>query len=236
MAQLSTIAVADLVEDFDFYPRKDVDSLHVSNLFQALEAGEHLPPVIADRKSKRIVDGFHRCRAWSRFHGPSSSIPVELRSYKNDGELFIDAIRLNSNHGRRLTSIDVVRAATRAKAFGVDDVQISKALRMTVEKVGALVVDRTATTYARPKPKEDNEANGSAADDAFYVPLKRTIRHMAGERLTKEQEQVNDKLSGMAPLFYINQVIMLLQSKLMPTDDENINSALVELGKLIGEL
>src|SRR5688572_13414948 len=62
--EMETIKASELVEDFDLYPRGDVDGTHVLSLVQALEAGVELPPIIACKKTKRIVDGFHRRRAF----------------------------------------------------------------------------------------------------------------------------------------------------------------------------
>jgi hypothetical protein len=216
MAKQQTTPAAELVEDFDLYPRHDVDSLHVTYMVDSLAAGEDLPPVIADRKTKRIVDGFHRRRAFIRHGGESVEVPVIWKDYKNDGELYLDAIRLNSAHGRRLTSVDAVRVASKAEALGLSVAVVASALRMTTEKVEGLVVSRSARTPA-----------------GLHVPLKRTIKHMAGRKLTKAQESANDKLSGMNALFYVNQLILLLENDLMPVEDENLTAGLQRLHGLL---
>lgn len=211
----STIKASELVEDFDLYPRGDVDSSHVASIAEALAAGEAMPPVIACKATKRIVDGFHRRRAAIKFGGPDATIEVVFKTYASDGELFLDAMEHNSGHGRRLTSVDAVRSATKAKAFGLDDLVIAKALKMTVERVGALVVDRTAKC-------------GPA-----IVSLKQTIRHMAGRKLTKPQQEANRKLSGMNQVFYVNQIITLIENDLLDTENETLMERLQVLQGLM---
>jgi len=93
---MSTIKLADLVLDFEIYPRNDVSSTHVTALVDAFEAGEEIPPIIADAKSKRVVDGFHRVRMHDRLG--HETVEVELRTYKNEAALFADAVRLNNQY------------------------------------------------------------------------------------------------------------------------------------------
>lgn len=202
--QAVSIKASELVEDFDLYPRGDVDGSHVLSLVQAIESGVSLPPVVACKKTKRIADGFHRRRALMRFHGDDVTIPVVLKAYKNDAELYAEAMMANSAHGRRLTSVDFSRAMTKGRALGMDDATIAKCLHLTIDKVTELVIDR------------------SAKCGRITVPIKRTISHMAGKVLTKEQSAANDKLSGMNQAFYANQLITLIESDLLDKADERL--------------
>lgn len=214
----TTIKASELVEDFDLYPRGDVDGTHVLSLVQAIEAGVSLPPIIACKKTKRIVDGFHRRRAFIRVGGEDAEVPVLLKSYKTDAELYAEAMMANSAHGRRMTSVDYARATTKARALGLDDATIAKCLHMTIDKVTELVIDRTAKC------------------GRVTVPLKQTIRHMAGRSLTKEQSAANTKLSGMNQVFYCNQLITLIENDLLDKDDEKLLERLKTLHGLLESL
>jgi hypothetical protein len=215
---VQTIKADELVEDFDLYPRGDVDSSHVASLVEALEAGATLPPIIACKKTKRIVDGFHRRRALIRYSGEGVVIPVVFKTYKSDGELYAEAMSANSSHGRRLTAVDFSRAMTKGRALGLDDATIAKCLHLTVDKVTELVIDRTAR-HGR-----------------ISVPLKRTISHMAGKQLTKPQVDANDRLSGMTQVFYVNQIITLIESKLLNKEDAKLLSRLRVLHGLLDDI
>lgn len=214
----STIKASELVEDFDLYPRGDVDSSHVLSLVQAIESGVSLPPIIACKNTKRIVDGFHRRRAFMRLGGEDAEVAVVLKTYKSDAELYAEAMLANAAHGRRLTPVDYSRATTKARALGMDDLTIAKCLHLTVEKLSDLVIDR------------------SAKCGKVTVPLKQTIRHMHGKKLTKEQVTANDKLSGMNQVFYVNQIITLIKSELLDTDNERLMQRLKMLHELLEDL
>lgn len=114
-----------------------------------------------------------------------------------------------------------------AARFKLEPSVIAKALKLTTARIESLLETRTATA------KLTGRYAYSESPDSGPVPLKRTIRHMAGERLTKPQQEANQKLSGMAPAFYVNQLILLLENGLMPGDDENLESRLRILFELL---
>ena len=133
------VKAALLIEDFDLYPRADVDSTHVSHIVDALEAGVELPAIIACRKSKRIVDGFHRRRAYMTSRGKDCDVPVEWRDYKTDANLFEEAMRLNSNHGRNITTSDRMKCVLTSRKLGLGNDAIANALNVSVERLEVLV-------------------------------------------------------------------------------------------------
>jgi len=215
------IKLSELVVDFDVYPRTDVNGQNVTAICQALEAGDKMPPITICKKTKRVVDGVHRVRAYMRLHGPDYLIEANAKSYANDGELVLDAARLNATHGYKLTSVDRSRCALLADRLHVPMATMAKALSIPEQRLASLVVDRTAY------------------DGKLRVPLKRTARHFAGRKLTKLQVEANDRLSGMNQIFYVNQILTLIDSELLDTSDEKLMEALAALAgrldSLVGE-
>ena len=212
------IPLATVVLDFKLYPRGDVDSQHVAYLVEALAAGQELPPIIIDAESKRVIDGFHRVRACEQHLGKDCKIKVIEKSYHDEAEMFIDAMRLNAAHGRTLTRYDRVHCILKAEEFKIDMEQVADALHLTVETVGRLRVERVGKLRAAGSPE---------------IPLKRTIRHMAGRTLTKGQAEANDKLSGMNQMFYANQLITLIENDLLDVSNEALMEKLRKLGELL---
>ena len=204
------VKVCELVEDFDLYPRGDVDDHNVHYLRMALRAGDTLPPIIVEKKTLRIADGFHRKRAYTKEYGEQFEIEVIEKTYRNDGELFLDAARYNARHGHNLSRFDRAKCILRAEQFGISLEQIASALAITSEAAGELRTNRVgqlrATVQSGNKPME--------------IPLKRTIEHKAGMTLTKAQEDANGKLSGMNASFYVNQICILIENDLI--DKKNI--------------
>ncbi len=217
--QSTTTKVAELVFDYDLYPRSQVDSSHVTQMMEAVKAGVELPPVIADKKTGCVTDGWHRCRRATRADGPDATIEVIFRPYKSRAEMLLDAIRLNASHGRHFSPYDRTRAILLAQDLGIDEKALAGALAITTERIGELRVSKSATV--------------KTGKVTTSVPIKRTIGHMAGKRLSRAQQAANEKLGGMGQLFYVNQLITLIETDLVNVDDENLLEGLRKLHGLL---
>lgn len=217
---MEMIALEELILNFeDLYPRASVDSGHVTHLAEAMSLGIELPPIIADRKTKAVIDGFHRYHAAKRLK--RSEILVELRDYPNRAAMFLDAMHLNAGHGRTMSNFDRAHCVILAAKHKIEPEQIAAALSITVEKVGELRADRIGKLRS---------AGGAS------IPLKRTIHHMAGQTLSKAQAEAQEKLGGMDQLFYVNQLIVLIENKLLDIENEKLMAGLKRLADLLNGL
>lgn len=211
------IKLTEIVEDFDLYPRGDVDSQHVSHIADAIEAGADIPKILLCEKTHRIVDGFHRKRAWQRVLGVDGEIEVLTKHYKTEAELFLEAMRLNAGHGRNLSSYDRTIAIEKAIRFDIDPAQIASALNLKVERVTGYKTERCA--------KLENSRR--------LIPLKQPIRHFAGRTMSKEQSEIVPKLGGNNALFYVHQLKMLIENEMIDLENRALLDGLTELGDII---
>src|SRR5262245_36857156 len=115
---LKEMKLADLIEDPTLYPRNTVDDTHVGELVKALASGALLPPIIVDAASLRVVDGVHRRRAHLRFFGDDAIANVDARDFADDAAFFLEAVALNSIHGRRLDRADQTRIVLKLRELG----------------------------------------------------------------------------------------------------------------------
>lgn len=209
-----------LVLDFSIYPRKEVDSQHAALIQEAIEGGAVLPPIVIDKKTKRIVDGFHRYRAYKRIsrNDPEFVVTCIEKSYRNEAELFLDAMRYNAEHGRALTKFDRTHCILVAMQLEIADKDIANVLHVQVDAVQKLVADRSA--YG---------TNGKQK----LTPIKSTIKHKAGMKLSKGQVECNAKLGGMQQTFYVNQVILLIENDLLDVENEKLMERLQMLAELL---
>jgi hypothetical protein len=104
--------------------------------------------VIIDQKSKRVVDGFHRVKAVTAVAGPEATIMVLEKRYRNEREIFLDAMRYNANHGAKLDSCDRTHCLLVAERLNIPRDDVAGALNMPTDKLSSLRVDRTATSGA----------------------------------------------------------------------------------------
>lgn len=207
------LPAASLVLDYNIYPRHHIDSANVSRLRQAIEAGEQLPPVIADRESLRVIDGFNRITAWLRID-EAATIEVELRDYADDAAMFLDAVALNARHGLALSTYDKSRCMMLAEQLTIDPEAIAGAMSITVDTAAKLRAVKTAYD-----------------DKGSPLPIKRPLRHLAGSKLTKKQEHANQRSSGWSVRFHAEQIVQAIDGDIVDWSD----AAAVEALRLMVE-
>ena len=220
MGKSRNMALGELVLDFDVYPRSQVDSTWVGRLVEAIRAGEAMPPIVICRATKRVVDGFHRYKAYSTVYGadaPVTKVPVVEVDYESDSELFLDAARRNARHGHPLTPFDLARIAVQALNYGVEVETIAAACGIRRESLEKRLATRVATV------KGDK------------VVLKTTIAHLAGRPLSAKQVEGNRGAGGMQQRYYVNQVKNLLENDLVDWDNGGLVEGLRALQLLLNE-
>lgn len=192
--------ITELIQDWELYPRNDVSSAHVTALCNAVTYGDPIPPIIVDRKSKRIVDGFHRHQAYKRLK--IESVPVVYRDYKSDQDLYADAVRMNLAHGRPFDPYDRKRIVAKLGSFGLQATEIGRIVHLPKGRIEELAQDFTAT-----------RGGGT-------VVLKQgLVSELRGKTLTAKQAAVNERWSGYQPLYHVNQLIAVLDAGITPQSD-----------------
>jgi hypothetical protein len=204
----------DLVLDFEIYPRQEVNGTNVADLVAAMEAGIKLPPAIVDRKTLRVVDGWHRVKAALRID-PEGEIAVTLKDYPSEAALFEDAIHLNAIHGQKLSHFDQARCMARAVELKMAPAQIAAAFGITIDRLSDLQLHKTATV------------------GKTMVPIKHTAAHLAGQQITKAQAAAAAAAGGMSATFYVNQVIKIIEGDILEVDNEKLMERLRHLARLL---
>lgn len=208
----ATVKLSELIEDFDIYPRHSVDSSYVSDLARAIQAGDQLPLVRVDKKTKRIVDGFHRTRAWRKVLGRGGEVEVDFRTYASEQDLLKEAIELNAKNGRKLDQQDRSRSALLLERHGVTVKEIAVVLHTTEQRVQELINVRVV--LVKPDPEPDPGAPG--------VPEKHPAKPVAypqpggsPRELSAEQYQVMSSSSGHRTAQTVTQLTRELESGLV---------------------
>lgn len=198
---------ATLQLDERVYPRQAVDQEHVRALVAALDAGVSLPAVVVERETRRVVDGFHRVQAVLERDGAAAKIAVDWQTYPDEAALFLDAVRRNAQHGRRLTPADQLLVVERAESeWHIAPAYVAKALALTVERIGALTLRPAQPVRAVASPEE--AADGWAAmvrpprervaipptEAQVLATLSRTIKLLGREDVHWERPKVVARL------------------------------------------
>jgi len=113
--------IADLIFDWSLYPRMEVDHKNVvENYARALEAGCVFPTVKVGLLvgKKIIVDGVHRVSA-RKLKGIDYVECAEL-PFDSEAELFAEAVRLNSSHGKSFSKEELEANIKRLQKYKFD--------------------------------------------------------------------------------------------------------------------
>ena len=219
-SRVKTVPVGALIEDLSIYPRNRVDEFYVSELTESIRAGAELPPPVCDAKSMRIVDGFHRVRAYRRALGAEALIRVKLVDYPDEKSIIAAAIAANTAHGKRLSTCDRIRAIHLAAEAGFTEGEICALLTITEQRLQVLKV-RTAKAESEPQR---------------IVPLKRSVVHLAGQCLPTYQIKGVQRAPGRDYRQVMLDIVDGIERDLLPRDEECIKAAALLAEKLAGWL
>ena len=209
MGKVVKMKVLELIADWALWPRweaNDLDSTNISRMKEALRAGMELPPIIADAKSFRIIDGFHRQKSYLSVYGEGVESQVELREYKNEGEMYLDATRMNTIQGLPLSPKDKVHVILVGRRMKLPLAKIAEALGMRKEKAQEFIAKRTATTSTGEK-----------------IPLSAGAMKLAGKHLNKEQEKFARTSNGMQPIVNARLLLNALRANSSPLTQKELD-------------
>jgi len=210
------VKTATLLLDFNLYPRHKINPYNVKEIANAIESGANIPSIIVDRNSKRVIDGFHRVRAYEKLFKESATIEVEWRQYATEAEMFLDAIVSNASHGDKLSKYDRVRCQQIAEQFKIEPDVLAPALSCTVEVLEEIKITKEANYKGLP------------------IPLKATVRHLAGKNISDKQFNGIKKAGGHPIVFYVNQVLNALEKDLVDWLDHRHTDSLLKLYDVLG--
>jgi len=207
---------SEMIEDLAIYPRNIVDDVWTGTLAHHLRNGAILPPVLVNKKDKRIVDGFHRRRAYIRVHGTDCEIPAEEMAFKTEAEMFLESMRRNGIHGKPLSTVDRIRCVSLGETLGLTVEVIAAVLHVEPIKLGATAVLRTA--------------QGPAGE---MVIMKRDMTRGNGQ-LSKEQKKAANAAFGKIAL-YAKLLFDLLNLNMLDLSQVGIAEDLYALRDLLNE-
>lgn len=212
------VKLSGLIEDLAVYPRGSVSEVRVGDLLYAIDAGEALPPPVVDRNTGKIVDGFHRVRAWRKRLGLDGEIEADVQEFADDAAMLLASARLNSVHGQPLGRYDQRIVHIRAAALGATDEEIARALRITPTRLLQIKVRQ-------------------AESDEGAVALKRGVEHLGGSYLSSEQVAEIRRMRGAPARSKVGELTRMLRQGLAPVgQDPELRAALAELQAVIGSV
>jgi len=115
---MKLIKISDLVLEEKFYPRMKADWLTAHQYAEAMRAGAKFPPIdVCNWKGKWIVvDGWHRVQAHKNIK--EDYIQANILDIKNAKDIYLEAVKRNSHHGRQFSVQERVNICLRRLPSG----------------------------------------------------------------------------------------------------------------------
>jgi ParB-like chromosome segregation protein Spo0J len=218
------IAIESLVFDPSIFPRQNLDEQHVRGMVRAMEGGIVLPPIIVDKKTRRIVDGVHRYHA--ALQRGAKKIAGVLKNYPDEAAIFKDAVTLNSGVGLKLGQDDTLKVIEIGERLGFKEIDLAGMLRTSIAHL-RLIKPRYATVEEAEK----------GVSKLRRVALKGSVRHMAGQKISKGQAEAMTSAPGQSYLLNVQQILDAIEWNLLPPRKQHpvLWERLEELAALIAE-
>ena len=193
---MTRVAISKIVVDESIYPRSSVSEFEVRRLLAALATGATFPPLLIEAKTMRLVDGRLRLEAYRA--NKTKTAEVVEKVYASEADLFADAVRANIAHGLALDQYQIRSAIIRLERYGYQRDQISEVVRLPVEAIEKIERGFAQTQQGEP------------------IALKGGLSHLRGQTLDDEQIEVNRHYGGPKAVFYVRQIIALLEQDMWP--------------------
>jgi len=130
--------ISELTIDSELYPRIKSGWLTAYQYAQAMKTNSIFPPItVGIYKGKTyVVDGVHRIEAKKMLK--EEYIDAIVKTYESEREMFVDAVKLNSVHGRQLSVQEKVRIIDKLKKMRFKLQEISELIKVPIDKIGLL--------------------------------------------------------------------------------------------------
>jgi hypothetical protein len=127
--------IANLLFDWNLYPRKALDNQTVRSYAKALKTGSNFPPIKVGlfKGEKIVVDGFHRTH--SRILLKIDYVECAELTFDSEAELFAEAVKSNSAHGKGFTELEVKASIRRLRNYKFDVKDITSIMHVPASEI-----------------------------------------------------------------------------------------------------
>ena len=201
----------------DLYPRNKWDWTCKARYYKAMESGSIFPPIVVAKKgfSFILVDGLHRLLA--NKDRKQTHITAEILTKLTDAEIYAEAVKRNSAHGRQFSTYETATIITKLEDFGYNTAKISELVGIPTDDLKPFVAKRMTLAT------ETSEAQ----------ILKSPLKNLSGTEVGEINQNIFHSHSQIAIL---ESLISLIENGFIDTNSEVILRKLAKLYILLNEL
>ena len=209
------IPITSIKIDEEIYPRVSVDWVTSARYYNALKSGAVFPPIVVAVLEKKfiLVDGGHRLKAHK--DNKETHLKCEVLKGLTRAEIYEEAVRRNSTHGRQFSTQEVTKIIVTLENFGYDSAKISELVRIPANELKSFVAKRMT------RITETNEE----------IYLKSPLKHLSG--IIQDEMPKQDLFNSKSQIHLLSCVIDLLENKYVNRTDELVMEKLAKIYKLL---
>jgi hypothetical protein len=208
------VKVKEIIFDEGLYPRNKPSWILSNEYTEKIKMGVKFPPIFVGKyhRKKYIIDGYHRLTAYK--NNGIQYVDCETKDYSDKKEMFIDAVKMNSSHGRPYSFQEKLSIVLRLEKISVDKNTISKIIGISTNNIKRFKAERVTTN---PKGKE--------------IVVKAPFKHLVEQGLDNEQINANVKMVGKGQHQVIDMLIKMVESESINFESDIIRRSLKRLYK-----
>jgi len=190
--------IKQIVFDEDLYPRTHTAWQTIYDYQQSMRTGSIFPliTVAKYRNQYVLVDGKHRLEAMRL--NKEEVIKAEILIGLTKKQIYIEAVKLNSQHGRPLNVTEKVEIITNLETLGLNIKEISTVIGVPVDKLSKFKASRIT-------------------EDAFGVKIviKPALKHFAKDGLVVSEEDVSEQslIGGYNQIQLVSDLVLVFRNK-----------------------
>ena len=216
---MKRIDVEDVKFDEEIYPRVQMSWQTAYDYSESMKTGAKFPPIVVAlfKKQLFVIDGYHRLTAYKTVK--VKTIDAEVLIGLNKKQMFEEAIRRNISHGRVLSPYEKRRIALKLRQMKYPLSAVSELIQVPLDKLESFVGQRLISS-----------TTGKTI-------VKSGLKHLAGMSVSDDNMfRIGETEKGMFSrnqVGLIEQLISLITNGLIDRENEDVDSKLRELKKLI---
>lgn len=200
------LKISELEFDSEIYPRMKVGWQTAYQYAQAMKAGSEFPAILVGTLNRKyhVIDGWHRIEALKMLK--EENVPAIIKEFKTKKEMFVEAVRVNSKHGRQLSVQEKARIIHKLGKLKFSLKEISKIVKVPLDKIEIFKARTIIGPNGTPVYQKSVTAKAGITEpidqESFNV---RSVKHLLVqlvELLECDSFQFDEDVKGLAARTY----------------------------------
>lgn len=231
---IKNIAIKDIVLVKDLYPRENWNFQTAYGYSQAMLAGAKFPPITValDKGRYTLVDGKHRIEAKKILK--LKDIEAEVIVGWSPKDIFEEAVRINSAHGKTLTVFEKRNIALKLRNWKYSPNQISELISVPVSKLNNFISQNLVSAITGQVIVQGNKQVPETVPMIVKSGIKNAVNQTSVDVNTIDSVQSSVYAGSQFSL--LKQLIKIIEGGFLDTSDKEVNKLVVKLKSLLENL